>query len=290
MRDVPTTPDGRRVIATTAGLLLSPLDWVLDAIADAGFTGTELLVSHDADTRDPAGVARRAAEAGLDVPVVHGPYMVLLRRVLASSYIDKSRRSLELAAELGAATMVAHAPYRWERRARGWLAEADAEAAEAGTRFAMENLYAVGGRKLSSVVTTEELTAFDHVVFDTSHFGMAGIDLVEAWEALAGRVVHLHVSDNFGQGKDSHAPLGEGVLDLAGFLAHVGRSGFTGTVALELDCRPYLDTRESLVGFLAEQRRRAERGLAGLELTPTPQRHRGGAPPTGARARADLEG
>ncbi len=290
MRDVPTPPDGPRVIATTAGLLLTPLGWVLDAIAEAGFSGTELLVSHDADTRDPERVTRLAAAAGLDVPVVHGPYMVLLRRVLGSSYVAKSRRSLALAAELGAETMVAHAPYRWQPRARAWLAEADAEAAELGTRFAMENLYPIGGRKLSAVVTVEELAAFEHVVFDTSHFGMAGVDLVEAFDALADRVVHLHVSDNFGQGKDSHAPLGEGVLDLEGFLAHVGRSGFTGTVTLELDCRPYLDTRESLVGFLAEQRRRAERGLAGLGLTDRPRQRRGSAPPTGARASADLEG
>jgi sugar phosphate isomerase/epimerase len=192
--------------------------------------------------------------------------MLLLRNVFGARYIDKTRRSLEMAGAMGAETMVAHAPFRWERAARGWLAaegEVDDEAAQAGTVFAMENLFPVAGRAFSSVVTPDDLTPFRHVVFDTSHFGVAGVDLFEAWEALSDRVVHLHVSDNFGNGKDSHAPIGSGVLPLEEFLATVGASGYRGTITLELDCRAYLDSRDSLVSFLAEERRKAERLLAG---------------------------
>lgn len=267
MTDIDERPRGSghpRVLASTAPLLLSPLDWVLDAIADAGYSGAELLLAHNPDTRDPARVERLTAEAGLDVPVVHGPYMLLLRRVLGASYIDKSRRSLELAAEIGAGTMVAHAPFRWERKAAGWLAaEADAEAADIGPRLGMENLYPVGGHEFSSVVTPRQLAPFRHVVFDTSHFAVAGVDLFDAWEVLGDHVAHLHVSDNHGTGRDSHAPVGSGVLPLAEFLNHVGASGYEGTVTLELDCRPYLGSREELVGFLAGERRKVERLLAG---------------------------
>src|SRR5687768_395350 len=197
-----------RLLVSTGPLLLSPLGWVLDTIADAGFAGAELLIGHNPDSRDPARVAAYAQEAGLDIPVVHGPYMVLLRNVFGANYIEKTRRSFEVAAELGAHTMVAHAPFRWERKARGWAtSEVHDEAAEAGPLFAMENLFPVAGRSFSSVVTPAELEPFPHVVFDTSHFGVAEIDLFEAWDALKDRVVHLHVSDNFGNGKDSHAPI-----------------------------------------------------------------------------------
>ncbi|CAN5456976.1 hypothetical protein BH23ACT7_BH23ACT7_24320 [soil metagenome] len=255
---------GPRLLAATGPLLLSPLGWVLDAIADAGFTGAEVLMAHNPETRDPDKVLGYAREAGLVVPVVHGPYMVLLRNVLGSNYIEKSRRSLEISAQVGARIMVAHAPFRWERRARGWLAaEADDEAAEHGPAFAMENLFPVGGRSFSCVVTPAELTPFTSVVFDTSHFAVAGVDLFEAWDALSDRVVHLHVSDNFGNGKDSHAPIGSGILPLDRFLAHVGACGWSGTITLELDCRAYLDTRESLVSFLARERVKAESLLAG---------------------------
>ena len=256
-----------RLLVSTGPLLLSPLGWVLDTIADAGFDGAELLIGHNPDTRDPERVAAYAREAGLEIPVVHGPYMLLLRNVLGAKYVEKTRRSLELAAEMGAETMVAHAPFRWERAARGWVTgEVNDEAAEIGTRFAMENLYPVAGRAFSSVVTAEELTAFDHVVFDTSHFAVAGIDLFQAWEAVKDRVAHLHVSDNFGNGKDSHAPIGSGVLPLEAFLRTVGESGYVGTITLELDCRSYLDSRDELVAFLDRERRKAAALLTGTDL------------------------
>jgi sugar phosphate isomerase/epimerase len=260
----PASPPGRpRLLTSTGALLLSPLNWVMDTIADAGFDGAELVIGHSADSRDPDRVLAYAQEAGLSIPVVHGPYMLLLRTVFGRGYIDKTRRSLALADELGAEVMVAHAPFRWERRAREWLAsEGEAEAADVDATFAMENLFPVAGRAFSSVVTVEQMAEFSHVVFDTSHFAVAGLDLFEAWDALGDRVAHVHLSDNLGGGKDSHAPIGSGVLPLEEFLAHVGRSGYTGSITLELDCRAYLDTRESLVGFLARERAKAEALLA----------------------------
>jgi len=261
-----------RLLASTGPLLMSSLSWTLDAIADAGYEAAEVMVAHNAETRDAATVLDYAAEAGLEIPVVHGPYLLLLRTVFGANYIEKTRRTFELCGELGAATMVAHAPFRWERTARGWLAtEAEAEAAEAGTTFAMENLFPVAGRSFSSVITPDELAPFSNVVFDTSHFAVTGIDLFEAWEALSDRVSHLHVSDNLGTGKDSHAPIGTGVLPLQRFLGHVGASGWGGTITLELDCRRYLDARDALVEFLARERVKAEALLAGedvAELSP----------------------
>ncbi len=256
---------GPQILASTGPLLLSPLGWVMDAIADAGYTGAEVLLAHNPETRDPERVLAYAHEAGLDVPVIHGPYMLLLRTVLGRTYEAKTLASLELAAAMGARTVVAHAPFRWERAARSWLddGEVEARSAEHGVRFAMENLYPVVGRQFSTVITPDDFAPYDHVVFDTSHFAVSGIDLFDAWEVLGGRTVHLHVSDNFGNGKDSHGPIGSGVLPLERFLGHVGASGYRGTVTLELDCRPYLDTRESLVAFLARERVKAEALFAG---------------------------
>ena len=257
-----------QLLVSTGPLLLSPLDWVLDAIADAGFDAAEVMIAHNPQTRDPAAVERLAREAGLKIPVVHGPYLLVLRNVLGARYIDKTRRSLEIAGAIGAETMVAHAPFRWERKARGWLAsDVDGEAAEAGTVFAMENLFPVGGRSFSCAVTPEELVPYRHVVFDTSHFAVAYIDVLDAWDALADRVVHVHLSDNFGNGRDSHAPLGSGILPLGPLLTKIGASGYRGTITLEMDCRAYLDSRDSLVQFLRHERHKAEQLLSGASMT-----------------------
>jgi sugar phosphate isomerase/epimerase len=272
MTATPLGPPGRpQLLASTGPLLLSPLGWVLDSIADAGFSGAEILLAHNPESRDPDKVGAYAREAGLAIPVVHGPYMVLLRTVLGTGYREKTERALELAGAMGATTMVAHAPLRWERKGRAWLAEGgmDDFGAQHGVAFAMENLYPVLGRSISTAISTEELAAYRHVVFDTSHFAVAGIDLFTAWDVLGDQVVHLHVSDNFGNGKDSHAPIGSGVLPLEAFLGHVGASGYRGTITLELDVRAYLDTRESLVAFLARERVKAESLLLGEGLDPT---------------------
>lgn len=255
---------GPRILASTGPLLLSPIQWVTDVIADAGYSGVELLVAHHPQTRDADLVLAAASQSGLDVPVVHGPYMVLLRRVLGADYRLKTTRSLDLARDLGASTLVAHSPFRWERTARSWVTtEAAGEGRQRGVTFAMENLFPLGGRAFSAAITPQDLAPYDDIVFDTSHFAVAGIDLFWAWDALSDRVVHIHVSDNFGNGKDSHAPLGSGVLPIAAFLAHVGSSGWDGTITLELDCRPFLDTRAELVAFLDRERRTAEAMLAG---------------------------
>jgi sugar phosphate isomerase/epimerase len=264
------TTQSRPVLLGAAGaFMFNPLGWSMNVFADAGFSAVEVLFAHGVETRDADKICGFARAAGLSVPVVHGPYMLFLRNVFSSNYVEKTRRSIELAAEIGADTLVAHGPLRWERAHTDWARdEAADEAAEHGVRFAMENLYPVWGMNFSSIVLPEELEGFRHTVFDTSHFAVTGVDLFEAWHRLGDRIAHLHVSNNLGNGKDSHAPLGTGVLPIDRFLAHVGRSGYSGTITLELDVRPYVDDRDDLVRFLSGERRKAERWLSG-DLSPT---------------------
>lgn len=245
---------GIRLLASTGSLLLSPLDWVLETIGEAGFDGAELVVGHNPESRDPDRLRALADATGVGLAAVHGPYMLLLRGVLGMGYAEKTHRTMQLAAAVGAEIVVAHAPFRFERGAGRWLATRAAdELAGYGPRFAMENLYPVGGRNFSLAVTPEDMLAFEHVVFDTSHYAVAGVDLFAAWELLSDRVVHLHVSDNTGGGRDSHAPIGSGTLPLAAFLRHVAASGWSGTATLELDVRAYLENRTTLVRFLRGQ-------------------------------------
>jgi sugar phosphate isomerase/epimerase len=154
-----------------------------------------------------------------------------------------------------------HPPFRWQRSFHRWLVEdGDDEAAELGTKLGVENLYPVGvaGRPMRFHRYTEpdHLTPFGNVVLDTSHFGVADVDIRAAWRTLKERAAHLHVSDNRGNGRDSHAPLGHGLLPLGGFLRDVAADGFTGAMTLELDCRRYLDDRAALVGYLRQERQK----------------------------------
>ena len=90
------------------------------------------------------------------------------------------------------------------------------------------------------------------LVLDTSHLAVAGGDLLAAWDELADRVAHLHVSNNDGRGRDTHGLLGRGVLPIGDFLEEVGAGGFGGAVTLERDVRTWPDDRPALLALRRE--------------------------------------
>ena len=259
--------DRFRFLASSGPLFARPLDWAMGVIAEAGYDGIELMVTQDPATQDPEAVRRASEREGMPVPVVHGPFLLLTRRVFGTDQVGKATSSLELASELGAHLMVVHPPFRWQGSFHSWLVEdAEEAAAELGTRVGVENLFpvSVAGRPVRFHRYTEpaHLAPFPHLVFDTSHFAVANVDIVSAWGELQDRTEHLHLSDNRGQGRDSHAPLGHGILPLATFLRAVTDSDYRGPICLELDCRRYLDDRAALVGYLRQER---EKCIALLE-------------------------
>ncbi len=256
------------MLASTGPLFSRPLDWALGVVVEAGYDGAELMVTGDPATQDAERAAAVAEQEGCAIPAVHGPFLLVTRRVFGTDLVAKARRSLQLASALEADVMVVHPPFRWQGDFHRWLlSEADREAAELGTRVGVENLYPVGmaGRRvrLHKYTAPEHLTPFRHVVVDTSHFAVGDEDLHRAWDLLRHNTAHLHVSDNRGLGRDSHAPLGHGILPLASFLRRVAKDTRMQTsITMELDCRRYLDDRAALVGYLRQER---EKCLALLE-------------------------
>lgn len=260
-----------RILASTGPLYARPLDWALGVIAEAGYDAVELMVTQDPATQQAEAIASAARMEGVEIPVVHGPFLLLTRRVFGSDLVAKAQRSLALAGEVGADTMIVHPPFRWQRNFHDWLVrESDDEAAEQGTRVGVENLYpvSVAGRPVRFHRYTEpdHLAPFTNVVLDTSHFGVAAVDINDAYEVLRERAIHLHVSDNRGQGRDSHAPLGHGVLPLGGFLRRVAADDADVSITLELDCRRYLDDRAALVGYLTQELLKCRDLLAGDDI------------------------
>ena len=258
-----------QILASTGPLFARPLDWACGVVAEAGYDGVELMVTGDATTQDSEQVAAVLDKEGVTAPVVHGPFLLLTRRVFGTDLVEKARRSLELAGDLGADTMIVHPPFRWQRAFHRWLLEeGDHVAAELGTTVGVENLYPVhlGGRgvRFHRYTQPEHLTPFRHVVLDTSHFGVAEVDINDAWDHLKHQAIHLHVSDNRGQGRDSHAPLGHGMLPIGSFLRRVAEDpDVRPSITLELDCRRYLDDRAALVGYLRQERMKCRDLLAG---------------------------
>jgi sugar phosphate isomerase/epimerase len=256
----PPHSPGPRVVCSTATLFTWPLQQVFPLLAEAGFDGVEIMVTKDPDTQDHRRLRELAEDHGLEIVAVHAPFLLMTRAVWGTDPVGKITTAVELAEQVEASLVVVHPPYRWQSKYRAWLADGlPALAAGTSVRIAVENMFPVRvrGRRVGTfhaVSTLQELEGFDHVVLDTSHAAVAGLDLVESFEALRHRLRHVHLSDNAGKGWDSHLPVGDGVLPLDGFLNALAGAGFAGSVSLEIDLRRHLKDPAAVHRALVETR------------------------------------
>ena len=256
------------VICSTVSVFSKPLREAFSLLADAGFAGVEIMVTKDPDTQDAARIRELADAHALRVFAIHAPFLLVTRSVWGTDPVGKIDRAIELASGVGAALVVVHPPYRWQAGYRRWLDERLPRIAkDTGVRVAIENMFPmrVRGRKVATFharQSLEELEGFPHVVLDTSHAAVAGLDPGEALTRLGHRVAHVHLSNNAGKGWDSHLPIDQGVLQLDRFLEVIAANGLDGAISLEIDLRRFLDDDRSLRDVLAHNRELCESGLS----------------------------
>ncbi len=246
MKPVPN-PTGPTLICSTVAFFSLPLHEAFGHIAGAGFDGVEVMVTRDPVTQDARRLRELAEEHGLLVQAIHAPFLLMTRKVWGTDPVGKIDRAIELAEDLSTPLVVVHPPYRWQAGYRRWLDERLPELSNhTGVKVAVENMFPVRLRGERGVTfhakqQLKDLEAFPHVVLDTSHAAVSGLDLTESFRRLRHGLVHVHLSNNAGRGRDSHLPVDQGVLPLAEFLELLGAEAFTGTVSLELDLRRYVE-------------------------------------------------
>ena len=197
---------GPRIACSTVSLIPTPLHDVFPLLAETGFGSVEVMITKDPDTRDARRLHELAVEHALAIAAIHAPFLLMTRTVWGTDPVGKIDRALELAESVGAPLVVVHPPYRWQTAYRAWTREGlPALRERTEVHVAVENMFPVRvrGRRVAafhSVRTLEDLEAFDHVVLDTSHAAVAGLDLLEILARLRTRLAHVHLSNNAGKG------------------------------------------------------------------------------------------
>lgn len=236
------------------------LERAFDALAEAGFTQIEMMVTRDPRTQEPDVPKRLADERGLHIASVHGPFLVITRSVWGIEPLGKIRRGVEMCRALGASTYIVHPPYLWERRYAAWCRyEAADYEEETGISIPIETMYPlwVAGRQVRAYrwLDPADLARACHkVALDTSHVTVARRDILESYSTLASKLVHIHLSDNAGDGRDGHLELEQGILPIDRFLGELRRTKYSGAVSLELSVGPYVQKPAELVPMLAKNR------------------------------------
>lgn len=263
---VPTTAHPR-IQCSTGPFWAFELEQALDALAEAGFSDIELMVTRDPATQDAATPQRLARERGLRIASVHGPFLVVTKTVWGLDPLDKIRRGVEMCRELGAGTLIVHPPYLWERLYARWVEEESAAVAEeTGVRVAVETMYPkwVAGRRLRAhrwLEPAELVAAAPHVALDTSHLTVARLDVLDAYRVLMPKLRHIHLSGNAGDGRDGHLELDQGVVPMERFLNELRRTTYGGAISLELAVTRYIERPKDLVTMFVRNRQYMEQKL-----------------------------
>lgn len=247
---------------STGSLYTYGLDRVFGLAKAAGFDGIEVLVDGRWDTRQADYLRHLTERHRVPVVSLHSPFQLIQVPGWERDPIWRLKRTVELAEVLGARVVVAHPPLGWllislrvtgASKNRGfwvgvplswfvgrtyarWLWD-ELEGFQRGTEVtvAVENMPCkrVGpfGFDLYQMTRLELLESFRHLTLDTTHLATHGIDIMQTYERLADRVVHIHLSNYNGQ---EHRLPQDGHLPLAELLCRLKRDGYEGIVTLEL--------------------------------------------------------
>jgi sugar phosphate isomerase/epimerase len=260
-----------RLLFSSAAFFARPLDETFRLVAEAGFTGVEVMVTKDPASQDGRQMHALANEHGLTIGAIHAPCLLLTRKVWGTDPVGKVRRAAEVARAAEVPLVVMHPPYKWQMGYRRWLEQGlPALKERTGVTVAIENMFPVrvGRRSVTFHANQdlEELEGLPDLVLDTSHAAVAEHDLTDVRGWFADRLRHVHLSDNAGKGWDSHLPPGEGILPLGAFMDDLRAHGYSGSVSLEVDLRRYLTDDERLATVMVSMRERAEAWLNGSSV------------------------
>jgi len=209
----------------SAGFLWeTPIEPYISVFRDAGFHQLELVFTREAWPRPRIQTLQRIAEQeGVAFPSLHAPFFgVDLSSPddwLWEHSIARIREAMERAVDLGADVVVVHPGgiysdgpdhrLRLTRVIASFERLLD-ETRDFPVRIAVENLMPhFWGTRLDDLMAL--MRHFEEeprlgMCLDTSHLVLSRLSFEDFWQVLGHRVIHLHLSDNWGEGYDDHVP------------------------------------------------------------------------------------
>jgi sugar phosphate isomerase/epimerase len=212
--------------------------------ADLGYDGVEVMVWADPLSQDVSALRRCARRSRIPVIAVHAPCLLITQRIWSPDPVERLRRSVQAALDLGAPTVVIHPPFRWQRRYADAFPELVAELeGDSGVAIAVENMFPVrrfgGAMEMSAFRPSIDPTdvGYRHYTLDLSHTSAAGADALALAERMGAGLTHVHLADGSGIPRDEHLVPGRGNQPCAELCEGLARSDFAGQVVLEINTR-----------------------------------------------------
>ena len=254
-----------RLAFSTNAFKQNTLTEAVDAIADAGYAGVELMAdvphAHPAtfDATQRAALRRQLADRGLEVSNVNAfthfadgdtyrPTWIDDDSGRRKARVDHTIAAIDLAAEFGARTisiqpggpMIGTGLTRAQasRRFAAGLQQAVPRARERGVVIAVEPEPGL------LIETAAEYATFKHAYFedepavamncDVGHLFCVGDDPASVIRDQADQIAHVHLEDIGGNRVHQHLLPGKGVIDFPAIFKALGATRYAGWVTVEL--------------------------------------------------------
>lgn len=249
------------LILSTGSLYNFDVSTVMALAREAGFDGIELMIDWRRETHHLPHLEKLCRKHALPILAVHSPFASMRIQGWPVDPVETIQKSVQLAEDLGARTVVVHPPTRWLRlqgivagpqrswkislplpvvgpgRLGRWLwQELPNLQARSRVKIAVENMPCrrVGPFKLDPYHFThpDQLNHFQFLTFDTTHAGTRQLDLFDFYRQIRPKVAHVHLSNYNGR---EHQLLTNGHLPLAALLEKLVTDQFKGVVSVELN-------------------------------------------------------
>ena len=221
-----------------------------------GFDGMEVMVTNDPVTQDPIALRELSDKYSLPILSIHAPTLFLTTFVWGRDPGVKLQRSAELAAAVGAPSVVVHPPFRWQSGyAENFVRVVAETQASTGVEICVENMFPwkVGGKNLKAYSPSPDPLDMnpDAMTLDFSHASLTGRDSLEYAMAMGDRLRHIHLCDGTksvdeGNMFDEHLVPGYGNQPVAETLTWLAENHWTGQVVAEVSLHKIRDDKTKL--------------------------------------------
>ena len=233
---------GARVALSTASVYPENCAMAFDLAERLGYDGVEIMVWTDPVSQEAGALKALSDLHATPVVSIHAPTLILTQRVWGPEPWSKVDKSIELAAAVGADTVVLHPPFRWQKDYARTFADGLAlREHDCDIRLAVENMFPwrARNREIEAYLPHWDPVEqpYDHVTLDLSHTATAGSDALAMAAALGPRLAHLHLADGLGSPRDEHLVPGRGNQPCAELLETLAVQQFCGSVVVEVSTR-----------------------------------------------------
>lgn len=259
---------------STASFYPKQTEEALALLAQRRVCATEIFFNSFCELESPfvKELAAIAKSGGVKILSIHPFTSGFEPLLLFSEYPRRTKDGFELykmyfdsANILGAHIIVMHGDYRGhqqdEKRYFDVFGELMEQASRMGVLLAHENVSRCVGYTPAFFQRMSAYLPQARYVLDTKQCVRADVRISEMMQAMAGRICHVHISDNRGE-EESCLPVGKGTCNLQELLRALHVQGFYGGVLQELYRDNYAQEAELFEGYdcLCELVRAAQNG------------------------------